>query len=222
MYKIGLNEVEFLKRLAGSDVENKKHCVQLLSSFECRNHLCLVFELLHMNLRKVLNKYGHNIGLNLMAIQVYAKQMFVALKHLQNCGILHCDIKLDNILMNDSTNARKSKLKICDFGSAMFAGENEITPYLVSRFYRAPEIIFGLPLSYNHAIDIWSMACCLYELHTGKILFHGNSNNHMLQLHMEMMGAFPKKMLKKAQFKDHHFDKDLNFCNVEEDLVSKR
>lgn len=31
-------------------------------------------------------------------------------------------------------------LKLCDFGNAMFAGKNEITPYLVSRFYRAPEI----------------------------------------------------------------------------------
>ena len=39
----------------------------------------------------------------------------------------------------------------------MFAGENEITPYLVSRFYRAPEIILGLP--YDHAIDMWSVAC---------------------------------------------------------------
>lgn len=37
-------------------------------------------------------------------------------------------------------NDAKNVLKLCDFGSAMFAGENEITPYLVSRFYRAPEI----------------------------------------------------------------------------------
>ena len=77
MHKTGLNEVEILKRLAGAYVENKKRCIQLLSSFEYRNHICLVFELLHMNLRKVLNKYGHNIGLNLMAIQFYAKHIFL-------------------------------------------------------------------------------------------------------------------------------------------------
>lgn len=40
--------------------------------------------------------------------------------------------------------ARRSKVKICDLGSAMLAGENERTPYLVSRFYRSPEVILGL------------------------------------------------------------------------------
>ena len=40
--------------------------------------------------------------------------------------------------------ANRTYLKLCDFGSAMFDGENELTPYLVSRFYRAPEVILGL------------------------------------------------------------------------------
>ncbi len=40
--------------------------------------------------------------------------------------------------------ANRTILKLCDFGSAMFDGENELTPYLVSRFYRAPEVILGL------------------------------------------------------------------------------
>jgi serine/threonine-protein kinase PRP4 len=40
--------------------------------------------------------------------------------------------------------ARRSKVKMCDLGSAMLAGENERTPYLVSRFYRSPEVILGL------------------------------------------------------------------------------
>jgi len=54
--------------------------------------------------------------------------------------VLHADIKPDNILINSGHNV----VKICDFGSAMFTGTNAITPYLVSRFYRAPEIILGL------------------------------------------------------------------------------
>lgn len=40
----------------------------------------------------------------------------------------------------DKVNESKNVLKLCDFGNAMFAGKNEVTPYLVSRFYRAPEI----------------------------------------------------------------------------------
>ncbi|KAJ3672899.1 hypothetical protein LUZ60_006273 [Juncus effusus] len=216
MYKAGMDELIILKKLAGADPDDRRHIVRFLSSFKYRNHLCLVFESLHMNLREVLKKFGRNIGLKLTAVRAYAKQLFVALKHLRNCGVLHCDIKPDNMLVNEAKNV----LKLCDFGNAMFAGQNEITPYLVSRFYRAPEIILGLP--YDHPLDIWSVGCCLYELYTGRVLFPGPSNNDMLRLHMELKGPFPKKMLKKAAFIDRHFDQDLNFHASEEDPVTKK
>ncbi|GAB2214640.1 hypothetical protein Droror1_Dr00019000 [Drosera rotundifolia] len=216
MLKAGMEELVILKKLVGADPDDRRHCVRFLSSFKYRNHLCLVFESLHMNLREVLKKFGRNIGLKLTAVRTYAKQLFIALKHLRNCGILHCDIKPDNMLVNDA----KTVLKICDFGNAMFAGKNEITPYLVSRFYRAPEIILGLP--YDHPMDMWSVGCCLYELYTGKVLFPGPSNNDMLRLHMELKGSFPKKMLRKGAFVDQHFDQDLNFLAIEEDPVTKK
>ena len=88
-----------MKKLAGSDREDKRHCVRFLSSFKYRNHLCLVFESLHLNLREVLKKFGRNIGLKLSAVRSYSKQLFIALKHLKNCGVLHCDIKPDNMLV---------------------------------------------------------------------------------------------------------------------------
>ncbi|XP_028768199.1 serine/threonine-protein kinase prpf4B isoform X1 [Neltuma alba] len=216
MYKAGMDELVILKKLVGSDPDDKRHCVRFLSSFKYRNHLCLVFESLHMNLREVLKKFGRNIGLRLTAVRAYAKQLFIALKHLRNCGVLHCDIKPDNMLVNEAKNV----LKLCDFGNAMFAGKNEVTPYLVSRFYRAPEIILGL--SYDHPLDIWSVGCCLYELYTGKVLFPGGTNNDMLRLHMELKGAFPKKMLRKGAFIDQHFDQDLNFLATEEDPVTRK
>ncbi|KAL0463620.1 UNVERIFIED_CONTAM: Serine/threonine-protein kinase PRP4, partial [Sesamum latifolium] len=216
MYKAGMEELVILKKLVGADPENKRHCVRFISTFKYRNHLCLVFESLHMNLREVLKKFGRNIGLKLTAVRAYAKQLFIALKHLKNCGVLHCDIKPDNMLVNEAKNV----LKLCDFGNAMFAGKNEITPYLVSRFYRAPEIILGLP--YDHPMDMWSVGCCLFELYTGKVLFPGPTNNDMLRLHMELKGPFPKKMLRRGLFTDQHFDQDLNFLATEEDPVSKK
>ncbi|XVF03418.1 hypothetical protein REPUB_Repub04eG0259600 [Reevesia pubescens] len=216
MHKAGQLEVQILKKLAGADPDDKRHCVRFLLSFKYRNHLCLVFESLHMNLREVLKKFGRNIGLKLTAVRAYAKQLFIALKHLKNCGVLHCDIKPDNMLVNEAKNV----LKLCDFGNAMFAGKNEITPYLVSRFYRAPEIILGLP--YDHPMDMWSVGCCLYELFTGKVLFPGPTNNDMLRLHMELKGPFPKKMLRKGAFTEQHFDQDLNFHATEEDPVTKK
>ncbi|KAF5794123.1 putative protein kinase CMGC-DYRK-PRP4 family [Helianthus annuus] len=216
MYKAGLEELVILKKLVGADLEDRRHCVRFLSSFKYRNHLCLVFESLHMNLREVLKKFGRNIGLKLTAVRAYGKQLFIALKHLRNCGVLHTDIKPDNMLVNDAKNV----LKLCDFGNAMFAGKNEITPYLVSRFYRAPEIILGL--TYDHPVDMWSVGCCLFELYTGKVLFPGATNNDMLRLHMELKGSFPKKMLRKGAFTELHFDQDLNFVAIEEDPVTKK
>ncbi|TVU48743.1 hypothetical protein EJB05_00014 [Eragrostis curvula] len=216
MYKAGKQEVSILEKLASADREDKRHCVRFISSFMYRNHLCLVFESLNMNLREVLKKFGRNIGLKLTAVRAYSKQLFIALKHLKNCKVLHCDIKPDNMLVNEAKNV----LKLCDFGNAMLAGMNEVTPYLVSRFYRAPEIILGLP--YDHPLDMWSVGCCMYELYTGKVLFPGPSNNDMLRLHMELKGPFPKKMLRKGAFTMQHFDQDLNFLSIEEDPVTKK
>jgi serine/threonine-protein kinase PRP4 len=88
-------------------------------------------------------------------------QLLMALYHLSNCGVLHADIKPDNILVNASHNS----VKLCDFGSAMFAGDNEITPYLVSRFYRPPEVILGLPYG-GSPPPRQAVPCALYDART--------------------------------------------------------
>lgn len=81
--------------------------------------------------------------------------MFLGLSLMRKCNILHADLKPDNVLVSHAlpymkshhvtdytkqANENCSMLKICDLGSASDASENDITPYLVSRFYRAPEI----------------------------------------------------------------------------------
>ncbi len=216
MRKAAQLEIDILQKLSGSDPENKRHCVRFLRHFEYRDHVFIVFESLARNLREVIKKFGRNVGINIKAVQAYATQLFIALRHLQNCGVVHADIKPDNILVNENHNV----LKLCDFGSAMFDGDNELTPYLVSRFYRAPEVILGLP--YSHPMDLWSVGCCLYELFTGNIAFPGRSNNHMLKLMLELKGPVPKKLLRKALFKDNHYDHLGVFSVVEEDAVTKK
>ncbi|KAL9068646.1 MAG: hypothetical protein Q9161_006084 [Pseudevernia consocians] len=214
MKKAGLKEIEILQKLSYADPEDKKHMIRLERCFEHKNHLCMVFENLSINLREVLKKFGRDVGINLRAVRAYAQQMFLGLGLLRKCNILHADLKPDNVLVNESRNV----LKICDLGSASDASENEITQYLVSRFYRAPEIILGMP--YDFGIDVWSIGCTLFELYTGKILFTGRSNNQMLRAIMECRGKFSHKILRKAQFAAFHFDDLLNFRSVEKDKLT--
>nr|XP_023026600.1 serine/threonine-protein kinase prp4 [Leptinotarsa decemlineata] len=216
MHKTGLKELEILKKLNDADPEDKLHCLRLIRHFFHKQHLCMVFEPLAMNLREVLKKYGKDVGLHIKAVRSYTQQLLLALKLLKKSGILHADIKPDNILVNES----KHLLKLCDFGSASIVNENEITPYLVSRFYRAPEIILGM--TYDYAIDMWSAACTIYELYTGKIMFSGKSNNQMLKFFMDVKGKFPNKVIRKGAFKDQHFDGNYNFLYHEIDKVTER
>lgn len=211
MYRAGLKEATILRKLNASDPEDRKHIVRLERQFDYKGHLCMVFESLSMNLRDVVRRYGRDVGLNMRAVRAYAHQLFLALSHLAKQGVVHADIKPDNVLVSDT----KALLKLCDLGSASYLSEMEITPYLVSRFYRAPEIILGQV--YDCSIDVWSTGCTLYELATGKILFPGRTNNHMLLLMQELKGRFTTKQLRKSQFGEQHFDDANAFLSMEQD-----
>lgn len=80
--------------------------------------------------------------------------------------------------------------------------------------------VLGIP--YDFSIDVWSVACTVYELYTGKILFPGRDNNHMLKLQMDLAGKVPHKLLRKAQFREQHFDDDLNFLQAEVDKIANK
>ncbi|KAI9459626.1 kinase-like domain-containing protein [Boletus coccyginus] len=179
MYHAGMKEAQILNKLRQADPDDKKHIVHLERTFGHRGYLCLVFESMSTNLRDIVKCFGKDVGLNIK----------------DKTNIMYADIKPDNIL---------TLLKLCDLGSASDASENDITPYLVSCFYRAPELILGV--SYDPALDVWSIGCTLYKLYTGEILFPARSNNQMLLHMMELKGRFNAKMIKKAKFGDMYFD----------------
>lgn len=216
MKKAGMKEIGILEQLMEADPEDRKHMIKFVRYFDHKGHLCMVFENLSMNLREVLKKFGRDVGLNLRAIRAYAHQIFLGLSLMRKCNILHADLKPDNLLVNEQRNV----LKVCDLGSASPVSDNEITPYLVSRFYRAPEVILGIP--YDYGIDMWSIGCTLFELYTGKILFTGRNNNQMLRSIMECRGKYPPKLLRRGTLAHLHFDDMLNFRSTEEDKVTRR
>ena len=216
MRRAGEKEIAYLMRLAENDPDNRKHCIHMHARFDHEDHLCMVFEAMHQNLRQALRQHGHKRGIQIDAVRTYARQLFTALRYMERLNIVHADLKPDNIVVNDKYNL----LKVCDFGSATNSDDSEITPYLVSRFYRAPEIMMGL--NYSCPIDMWAAGCTLFELYTGRIMFMGNSNNMMLKLIQEVKGKMPHKIIRKGFFSELHFDPDNDFIYKERDKVTNR
>lgn len=136
MYVAGRKEAQVLKLLNDADPGDKKHIVRMERTFEHRGHFCIVTESMSMNLRDVIKRFGKDVGLNMKAVRAYGHQMLLALSLMRRCNIVHADIKPDNVLVSEN----KAVLKVCDLGTAAEVSSGEITPYLVSRFYRAPEI----------------------------------------------------------------------------------
>ncbi|CAG7988022.1 unnamed protein product [Penicillium olsonii] len=209
MRKEGLKEIEVLELLQKTDPEGKRHVIKLDRHFEHKGHLCLVFENLHMDLRELLKKFGKNVGLNLRAIRVYGQQIFLALSLLRQCNLIHADLKPDNMLVNEQRNL----LKICDLGSAFPATDAPTAPYLASRFYRAPEIMLGIP--FDFAVDVWAIGCTLYELYAGHFLFTGRDNNQMIRSILETRGNYPPKLLRRGSLRADHFSNDSVFASWE-------
>ncbi|EME77256.1 serine/threonine protein kinase [Pseudocercospora fijiensis CIRAD86] len=214
MFKAGQREMQFLNRLNEADPEDKKYIIRLLRDFMHKGHLCLVFEGLEMDLRETLKKFGRDVGINPEAIQIYTRQMLLALLHMKTQEVLHADLKPDNILVS----ADNKYIKICDFGTATLQQDAELTPYLVSRFYRAPEVILGMEFDYG--IDMWSIGCTLYELYTGRILFNGSDNNNMLRVIQECRGKLPNRLIKRSQLADKYFDEAFTFHALERDKMT--
>lgn len=97
-------------------------------------------------------------------MQAITRQCLEALLYLHDSlGIIHCDLKPENILIK---SYRRCEIKVIDLGSSCFRTDN-LSMYVQSRSYRAPEVMLGLP--YNHKIDLWSVGCILAELFSGEV-----------------------------------------------------
>jgi len=120
-----------------------------------------------------------------LQVKLYLYQLCRALAQIHAFGICHRDIKPQNLLLNPTTHV----VKLCDFGSAkvLVAGEPNVS-YICSRYYRAPELIFG-STDYTTAIDVWSQGCVAAELLLGAPLFPGDSGVDQLVEIIKVLGT---------------------------------
>ncbi|KAG4981711.1 hypothetical protein JHK87_026460 [Glycine soja] len=160
-------ELQTMRLLDHPNVVTLKHCF-FSTTEKDELYLNLVLEYVPETVHRVIRHYNKmNQRMPLIYVKLYFYQICRALAYIHNCiGVSHRDIKPQNLLVNPHTH----QLKICDFGSAkvLVKGEPNIS-YICSRYYRAPELIFGAT-EYTTAIDIWSAGCVLGELMLGQVL----------------------------------------------------
>ncbi|WOL09496.1 hypothetical protein Cni_G18249 [Canna indica] len=189
-YRQALVEVSILHMLNQKfDPDDKHHIVRILDYFVFQRHLCISFEMLGSNLYELI-KMNHFKGLSLSIVQMFSKQILHALVVMKDAGIIHCDMKPENILI--STSVKPTEIKVIDFGSACMEGRT-VYSYIQSRYYRSPEVLLGYP--YTTSIDMWSFGCIVAELFLGLPLFPGASEYDLLKRMIEILGGQPPDSL---------------------------
>lgn len=231
-------ELRVLKAIIENDSTGQYQCLLLRECFDYKNHICLVTDLFGKSVYDFMCNNGcpRFPGSHVQAI---SKQLIRSVCFLHDLGIIHTDLKPENVLLCDESYVgkplspqtysslsprRKSacggerrfltnpEVKLIDFGSAVF--HNEFHPAIIStRHYRAPEIVLGLGWSFP--CDIWSIGCVLVELVTGESLYPIHENlEHMAMMQRFNGRPFPPKIVEnmfyKADRKLGNMSPDLN------------
>ncbi|XP_029973812.1 homeodomain-interacting protein kinase 1 isoform X2 [Salarias fasciatus] len=195
----GQIEVSILSRLSTENADE----FNFVRSYECfqhKNHTCLVFEMLEQNLYDFL-KHSKFSPLLLKCIRPILQQVATALMKLKSLGLIHADLKPENIMLVDPLR-QPYRVKVIDFGSASHVSKAVCSTYLQSRYYRAPEIILGLP--FCEAIDMWSLGCVIAELFLGWPLYPGASEYDQIRYISQTQGL-PAEYLLSAGTKTSRF-----------------
>ncbi|KAL1007790.1 hypothetical protein UPYG_G00091630 [Umbra pygmaea] len=195
----GQIEVGILNRLSAENADE----FNFVRSYECfqhKGHTCLVFEMLEQNLYDFL-KHSKFSPLPLRHIRPILQQVATALMKLKSLGLIHADLKPENIMLVDPLR-HPYRVKVIDFGSASHVSKAVCSTYLQSRYYRAPEIILGLP--FCEAIDMWSLGCVIAELFLGWPLYPGASEYDQIRYISQTQGL-PAEYLLSAGTKTSRF-----------------
>lgn len=157
-------ELQIMRELFHTNVITLRHAFYTQGEKQDEIYLNVVMDYMPDTVYRVLKQYQKmKQAVPILLVKLYIYQCFRAIAYLHALGICHRDIKPQNLLVDSANHA----LKVCDFGSAkrLLKGEVNVS-YICSRYYRAPELIFGAT-EYTNAIDVWSVGCVMAELLLG-------------------------------------------------------
>ncbi|KAF7666201.1 hypothetical protein LDENG_00117300 [Lucifuga dentata] len=193
-------EAKIMKKLRILE-SDKYNIVRFIEHFEHKEHNYLVYEMLDQNLCDFIADRG-GLPLNLQSIQVVTEQMLVALKALSRLGIIHTDIKPDNIMLVNH-EMKPFKVKLIDFGNACQVSKTKTGMDIQAIGYRAPEISLGFPLT--EAIDMWSLGCVMAYLFLGNHLYPTDCQYSMMKRTVIMQGFPDAQLLNDGEYTKDFF-----------------
>lgn len=195
-------ELQVLQELNHQNVTTLKHAFYTQADGSEETYLNVVMEYIPENLYRVLKYYNKTKQpFPNILLKLYSYQMFRSLAYIHGCGICHRDIKPQNILVDPTSHI----VKLCDFGSAKKLVKNEPSiAYICSRYYRAPELIFGAT-EYTVSIDVWSTGCVIAELMLGEPLFAGESGIDQLVEIIKVLGTPTQEQVLKMNPKAEEY-----------------
>ncbi|KAL0266734.1 UNVERIFIED_CONTAM: hypothetical protein PYX00_009198 [Menopon gallinae] len=179
-------ELQIMRRLEHCNIVKLKYFFYSSGDNKDEVYLNLVLEYIPETVYKIARHYSKSKQtIPVSFIKLYMYQLFRSLAYIHSLGICHRDIKPQNLLLDPETGV----LKLCDFGSAkhLIKGEPNVS-YICSRYYRAPELIFGA-IDYTTKIDVWSAGCVLAELLLGQPIFPGESGVDQLVEIIKVLGT---------------------------------
>jgi len=199
-------EAEFLEQLqAYQNPSEELAAPAIYDSFFFRGHFVLAMELFPAgDLYSLLSKQPGMI-FDIELVRRYTKDVAQCLLSLQEHGVIHGDVKPENVLLCPKNKILGAKL--ADFGLAKSVCEAQAGDKMQTRYYRAPEIVLGV--SYDTAIDMWSLGCMVAEMLMGRPLFDCNGEHDLILKHMELLGLPPQKILGSGRNTWKYFDDEL-------------
>ena len=197
-----LDEIAVLSFLNRADPRDERGILRAHDYFYHREHLFIVTERLRANLyeclRRDADRRAAGVGapfFTLARVRRVARQLFASLAFAHRLGVIHCDVKPENVML--AGPASRCAVKLIDLGSSCFAESDRLGHYVQSRTYRAPEVVLGA--GYDAKIDVWSAACVLAELVTGEVLFASDSEATLVASAVAALGPFPETLMRRGK-----------------------